>query len=113
VKHTLWRGKHNTAAFELHENGANLNADRYTAITRIVIDLKPAHGGTTVSLDSEDNQNLFQWGGSERKVTLFGRALPTAAAVGVYFGRVTLYAPDYPDGIVFVDFDQYDVTIRI
>lgn len=111
----LYLGHDNEADLELLEDGVNLSQERYDAITKVTLRLEPFGQGVAITLDSDVTPGLFLWGGADpgRKLRFEGGKLADAGAVaGSYYGRLVVFAPDQPTGIVWVDADTYGVYIR-
>ena len=113
VQHVLWLGKSNDAALELHDGGENLSLADYDAITRVVLRLQPLGRVGQVVLDSSEKPSLFSWGGDDARVLIRGGALSSDDITpGYYRGRVSVYAADAPNGIVWLDLHQYSLLVR-
>jgi hypothetical protein len=113
VQHTVWLGKDNEVALELHSSGANLSSDQYDAITNLVIRLRPVNGGADVLLDNAAKPGVLAWD-ADRKVVIEGGLFSVAPVVpaGLYRARVIAYSTDQPLGVVFADFEDYTVQVR-
>jgi hypothetical protein len=114
LSHVLWTGKDNEASLQLTSAGANLTPEQYDAITRLVIRLRPIAGGADVLLDSSVTPGLLAWGGSVGALVMIeGGKLPDVPVpAGDYRARVIAYSVDQPQGVVFVDFNEYGFSIR-
>ena len=112
MQHTVWLGKDNDVAMELHSSGVNLSADAYDAITNVVIRLRPARGGADVLLDNTVTPGILAWN-TDRRVVIEGSELPNVPVpAGTYRGRVIAYSADQPLGLVFADFGEYIFSVR-
>ena len=112
MQHTVWLGKDNDVAMELHSSGVNLSADAYDAITNVVIRLRPARGGPDVLLDNTVTPGILAWT-TDRRVVIEGSELPNVPVpAGAYRGRVIAYSTDQPLGLVFADFEEYAFHVR-
>lgn len=117
MTHVLWLGRDNEAALALLENGTTLSLERYDAITRVTIDLRPAGSGTPLLLDSAVAPvGLLAWGTAAggARVVIEGAKLADVSGLtaGRYRARVTAFSVDQPLGIVFADYPEYDVVVR-
>jgi hypothetical protein len=108
VKHTFVRGLDNEKGLELLDNDVPLTLTQYQAFTGFTLSF--LSGGTVQSFTSAAHPEMVILDASVPRLLIEAGGL--GLAVGGYGVRLVGYSSDQPEGVMLVDYKQYEITIK-